>query len=322
MAARQETLLALELPYREHVTVRRSVFGGDHGPRVAVVAGIHGDELEGLYVTHRLAGWLEELERTRPAALLGRVELYPAMNPLGLDTLERFVPTHGVDLNRNFPGHPAGLLPQRLAHAAIDALQGADLVVDIHASNIYLREIPQVRINQAFAASLVPLARTMNLDVIWLHGAVTVLEATLAHALNSRGTPCLVVEMGVGMRVTPAFADQLVRGILHTWQALGVLAHGLALPPAEHTALVADDSNVGYLNAETSGLFIPEIRHWTAVERHQLLGRIVSPYAGSTLSEVRSPSRGILFTLREYPLVYEGSLMARIVAAGGHEQRP
>ena len=70
-----------------------------------------------------------------------------------------------------------------------------------------------------------------------------------------------------------------------------------------------------YLNAETSGLFIPEIEHWTAVERDQLLGRIVSPYQGETLAEVRSPARGILFTLREYPLVYEGSLMARIVDA-------
>ncbi len=313
MQSQLETLLTLELPYRERLTLQRRVFKGAPGPRVAVVSGIHGDELEGLYVTHRLAQWLEQLGREKPDALLGRVELYPAMNPLGLDTLERFVPTHGVDLNRNFPGHDSGLLPQRLADAAVQALVGADLVVDIHASNIYLREIPQVRISEAFAVTLVPLAQAMNLDVIWLHGALTVLEATLAHSLNSRQTPCLVVEMGVGMRVTPAYSEQLVTGILRTWQELGVLAAGLELPPATHSPLVADDSNVRYLNADTSGLFIPEIEHWTAVEREQLLGRIVSPYQGETLSEVRSPARGILFTLREYPLVYEGSLMARIV---------
>ncbi len=313
MQSQLETLLTLELPYRERLTLQRRVFQGAPGPRVAVVSGIHGDELEGLYVTHRLAQWLEQLGREKPDALLGRVELYPAMNPLGLDTLERFVPTHGVDLNRNFPGHDSGLLPQRLADAAVQALAGADLVVDIHASNIYLREIPQVRISEAFAVTLVPLAQAMNLDVIWLHGALTVLEATLAHSLNSRQTPCLVVEMGVGMRVTPAYSEQLVTGILRTWQELGVLAAGLELPPATHSPLVADDSNVRYLNADTSGLFIPEIEHWTAVEREQLLGRIVSPYQGETLSEVRSPARGILFTLREYPLVYEGSLMARIV---------
>ena len=59
----------------------------------------------------------------------------------------------------------------------------------------------------------------MNLDLIWLHGAATVLEATIAHSLNSRGGPCLVVEMGVGMRITPEFCDQLITGILRVWSS-------------------------------------------------------------------------------------------------------
>ena len=137
------------------------------------------------------------------------------------------------------------------------ALAGAALVLDIHASNVFLREIPQVRINQASAATLVPLAREMNIDVIWLHGAITVLEATIAHSLNSRGVPCLVVEMGVGMRITPAFTDQLMTGILRVWRSLGVLAPDVALAELTHQPLLADDNNVHYLNAETSGLFIP-----------------------------------------------------------------
>ena len=82
-----ETLLSLELPYRERVSLQRTVFEGGGGPRVAIVSGIHGDELEGLYVCHRIAAWLEELGKTRPEALLGRVELHPALNTLGLDTL-------------------------------------------------------------------------------------------------------------------------------------------------------------------------------------------------------------------------------------------
>ena len=187
-------------------------------------------------------------------------------------------------------------------------------MLDIHASNVFLREIPQVRINQEFAATLVPLAQRMNIDLIWLHGAITVLEATIAHSLNSSGMPCLVVEMGVGMRITPAFTEQLLVGILHVWQSLGVLAPDLELPALTHQPLVADDTNVHYLNAETSGLFIPEVEHWTSVTRGERLGRIVSPHEGGELSAVCSPVDGVLFTLREYPVVYEGSLMARIMA--------
>jgi predicted deacylase len=196
-------------------------------------------------------------------------------------------------------------------------LRDAALVIDIHASNIFLREIPQVRINQTFAELLVPLARRMNVDLIWLHGAVTVLEATIAHSLNHLGVPCLVVEMGVGMRVTPAFTAQLVIGILNLWRDLGVLAPDLEIPAPSHMPLLAADHNVYYLNAETSGLFIPTVEHWISVHRGEVLGRIVSPHTGEMLSEVRSPVHGILFTLREYPLVYEGSLMARIMATEG-----
>lgn len=312
-----ETIFSLAMPYRENLAIRRTVYQGGNGPRVAVTAGIHGDELEGLYVCHRLAAWLDELQRTSPEALLGQVELYPALNPLGLDTLTRSVPVFDSDLNRSFPGSVQGDLPKRLADAAMGALEGCSLVVDIHASNIYLREIPQVRINSEFSDTLVPLAEQANLDLIWIHGAATVLEATIAHSLNSRGVPCLVVEMGVGMRLTPEYSDQLTLGLLHLWQEVGVLAPEVVLPALTHHPLVADDSNVHYLNAQTSGMFVPAAAHWTDVRRGELLGTIVSPFHGETLSEVRSPVDGVLFTLREYPLVYEGSLMARVMARKG-----
>jgi predicted deacylase len=316
MDVQHDSIVTLQLPYREELHVRRTTFRGGDGPRVAVIAGIHGDELEGLYVCHRLAAWLEQLAEMHPHALRGRVDIIPAMNPLGIDTLERFVPVFDADLNRKFPGDHDGLLPQRIAAAAMDALAGAALVLDIHASNIFLREIPQVRINQEFAATLVPLAQGMNLDLIWLHGAVTVLEATIAHSLNCTGTPCLVVEMGVGMRITPSFTEQLLVGILHVWRGLGVLSPELALDTPTHTPLVADDGNVHYLNADTSGLFVPSVEHWMAVRRDQRLGCIISPHHGGILAAVRSPVDGVLFTLREYPAVYEGSLMARIMATG------
>src|SRR5215831_14261839 len=104
----RDSIVSLRLPYRDELTVRRTSFRGGKGPRAAVVSGIHGDELEGLYVCHRLAAWLEELSKTNPDALLGTVELYPGLNPLGLETLQRLMPVFDTDLNRNFPGHPEG----------------------------------------------------------------------------------------------------------------------------------------------------------------------------------------------------------------------
>ena len=40
---------------------------------------------------------------------------------------------------------------------------------------------------------------------------------------------------------------------------------------------------------------------------------MADPLTGEILQTLRSPSDGLLFTLREYPVVYEGSLIARIL---------
>ena len=129
-----------------------------------------------------------------------------------------------------------------------------------------------------------PIARSMNLDLIWVHEASTVLEHTIAHSLNAAGTPCLVVEMGVGMRVTPAFAEQLTTGILHVARALGALDADLELEPTSHAPLVADDGNVQYLNAAVSGMFVPCVEHWIAVRRGESTWKL----------QLRPPSLGRL----------------------------
>jgi hypothetical protein len=92
-----------------------------------------------------------------------------------------------------------------------------------------------------------------------------------------------------------------------------VLAADVEIEPTTHAPLVAHDGNVHFLNAEVSGVFVPTAAHWMSVGERQVLGRIVSGLRGEVLAEVRSPVEGVLFTLREYPLVYEGSLLARIM---------
>ncbi len=315
MEKRLDTILSLELPYRETLTLRRSVYRGGSGPRVAVTAGLQGDELEGLYLCHRLAAWLEELEQTRPEALLGQVELYPALNPWGLDTLQHTVPVYESDLDRNFPGHPGGLLPQRIAAAVMAHLQGVNLVIAIHASAIHLWELPQARVDPRFTDTLVPLARHLNLEMIWLQGSSEVLETTLVHNLNARGEPCLLVVMGTGMGLTPSYTEQLLTGILNLWRELGVLAPDLEVPVTGHNPLVVGDVDIHCLNAAISGLFVASTpERGIQVKAGELLGLIVSPFEGGALAEIHAPVEGVLLTLRRYPLVYEGSLLARVAA--------
>ena len=58
--------------------------------------------------------------------------------------------------------------------------------------------------------------------------------------------------------------------------------------------------------------FITTARNGRCVERGEEIGRIVSPLTGQVLQAVTAPDSGLLFTIRAYPVVYEGSLIARI----------
>ena len=275
--------------------------------RISIVTGIHGDELEGQYVCFELQRRIRE----QMDCLQGIVDVYPAMNPLGIDSITRGIPAFDLDMNRLFPGNIDGNMTEYLAAGIIEDVAGSDCVLDIHASNLYLTEIPQIRINELHEERLLPMAMESNVDFIWVHGASTVLESTFAYSLNSIGTPVLVVEMGVGMRITKAYGDQLVDGIFRLMQTLGIWTG--KVNAVRKPIVSKDPEDVSYLNASVGGLFLPSVKHWEELKKGDLVGRIVDPLSGEVLDEVLAPVDGILFTIREYPIVDEGSLMGRLL---------
>ena len=274
--------------------------------RICIVTGTHGDELEGQYVCYEV----NRIIRENPDCLKGIVEIYPALNPLGVDSISRGVPMFDLDMNRIFPGDENGAVAEHVAARIIKDIAGADLCVDIHASNIFLREITQARINVNTAEKLLPFARRLNLDFVWVHAAATVLESTLAHSLNSIGVPTVVVEMGVGMRITEEFCHQLTDGIFCVMKDMGAWT-GPVITPKE--PIISQDGEVGFVNAEAPGIFVPCVEHWRNVAQGERIGRILNSLDGQMLQDVRAPIHGMVFTLREYPVVSCGSLIARVL---------
>ncbi|WP_308763007.1 M14 family metallopeptidase [uncultured Bacteroides sp.] len=303
-----KTVVSTALPVDERLLIKKNVIShGNPNKRICIVTGTHGDELEGQYVCFRLNQIIQQnLEK-----LNGIVEIYPALNPLGIDSITRGIPGFDLDMNRIFPGNPDGTMAEQAAYTLIRDLQGADMVIDIHSSNIFLREIPQVRINVNTADTLVPYAKLLDVDFIWVHEAATVLESTLAHSLNSLDTPTLVVEMGVGMRINHGYGNRLVNGILNLMHTMGIWT-ATPDPISVSAPTVSVGNQVNFINADASGVFLTEIKNNMIVEKGEKIGEVVSPLTGEVLQSVKAPTRGLLFTLRAYPIVYQGSLLARI----------
>ena len=305
-----ETVVSMELPVDEKLTIRKNRIMPAHPAgeekRIAIVTGTHGDELEGQFVCYELLRRL----KAEPGYLKGIVDVYPALNPMGIDSITRGIPMFDLDMNRVFPGNEQGPMVESLVYGLTEDLKGADLCVDIHASNIFLMELPQVRINEITAEKLVPLGKKINVDFVWVHASATVLESTLAYSLNAIGTPTLVVEMGVGMRVTQEYAHQLTDGIFNAMKALGIWTGEVA---PVRSPMISAAHEVEFLNAPCCGLFVPGVEHLHRMKAGEAVGSILDPLKGTEVVKILAPCDGLLFTLREYPIVDEGSLIARIL---------
>jgi len=103
------------------------VTGDTPGPLLSVIAGVHGCEYASMAGLRRWIGGLAG------RSIRGTVRAVPVVNLPAFWARSPFVvPEDGKNLNRCFPGNPAGTFTERLAHAAFTKLiVDHDLVHDV-----------------------------------------------------------------------------------------------------------------------------------------------------------------------------------------------
>lgn len=305
-----ETIVSVQLPIKEQLRIKKNrltpneISGKEK--RLCIVSGLYGDELGGQYICGEVIRRIKE----NYSMLKGIVDVYPTINSLGLDTRSREIPTSGLDYNTVFPGSVDGDLAEYTAAKLIEDIKGADFCIDVHSSNVFLKELPQIRVNDDVSANVLELCRHLNMDLIWIHPSTTVDEGSLAYALNHIGVPTIVTESGTAFRIKYNYCEQVIEGIFCLMSELGIW-DGKVITPRK--AVIATDDEITYLNCKSSGLFVTHTHLYQKVHKGDVIGIITKPIFGAIEEEIIAPVNGILLTLREHPGVSEGTLVARIL---------
>lgn len=310
-----EEIACVDMSVHEKMTIKKNrlmpepVTGREK--RFSLVTGIHGDELDGQYICYEVIRRINE----HPEYLKGIVDVYPAVNPLGVDTGIRGIPMFDLDMNRVFPGSDNGAMAEYVASRVVSDIIGSDLCLDLHSSNIFIKEIPQVRVNEENADKLLSYAKMLNADLVWIYSSITVLDATLAYSLNKLGVPTLVAEMGVGLRIDNNLCHQVIEGIFNLMKELGIWCG-----PVEKVRepLISVEGDVSVLRSDVTGIFVSRINGLGNIKEGKCIGEVIEPISGKVLQYFESPCDGFVFTLREHPVVYRGDIIAR-VHGGLHE---
>lgn len=305
-----ETVVSVDLMIEEELKVKKNRLMPDfptgNERRICIVSGLYGDELQGQYICYEVIRRVK-LEFDK---LTGIIDIYPSLNPMGLASKTREIPGSGMDMNVIFPGSKSGALGEYTASCVFDDISGADVCIDIHASNLYIHEVPQVRMNDHKVEELLPIARRLNTDMIWIHPSTSVLNGSLAYSLNQIGVKSMVIESGVAYGINKDYCNEIVDGLFAVMKDMGIWQGEVV---EEKNVGITRDDDITYFNAESSGLFIPELTVYDRVKEGDVIGRVVSVITGSVEEVIYSTCEGMICSIRDYPVIEEGSLLARVV---------
>jgi uncharacterized protein len=270
--------------------------GHQPGPVMLVVAGIHGDEFEGMEAMRQVFAQLD------PAEMCGTFLAIPIANPWAYDAQTRESPAvvDGKNLARVFPGRDHGSPTDRLAshlfQFVLRNLTAADLLIDLHSGGTRYRYLSMVGYRDIDGPALAPsieAARHFGLDRVWIMpGSPGPLSAETARA----GIPTIGTEITgqggcLGDDVT-AYAS----GILNCLRYKGILQGS---SPARSTAKARATQ---WLHVTQHGVFIPAVDLGSNATKGQILATVVDNY-GEVREKIRAEHDGEIWGLRTFPTV-------------------
>lgn len=159
---------------------------GSEGPTFGITACIHGNELNGIPVIHRL---FREIDVSK---VRGTIVGVVALNVPGLHLGRRELPD-GTDLNRIMPGKPNGNVADVYAHRILERIVDQfDVMLDLHTASTG-------RVNSLYVRADMKNPQTASMAYlqspeIIVHNPAT--DTTLRGAAMERGIPSITVEIG------------------------------------------------------------------------------------------------------------------------------
>lgn len=271
--------------------------GKKSGPTIFISAAVHGDELNGIEIIHRL------IKQKNFEIIRGTLIAVPMVNVYGVVNQSRYMPDRR-DLNRSFPGSAKGSLAARVAHIFLtEIVSHCDYGIDLHTGAIHRSNLPQIRADLADEKTK-ELALVFGVPVVLNSN---IIDGSLRESAVANKTKVLLYEAGEALRLDELSIRAGVKGITNVLQNLGLIRK----TTKKKTTIPYIANSSGWLRASASGFVSQKIRLGDQVVKGDILAVIGSPY-GDVVDRVEAPRSGILIGMQNIPLVQEGEAMFHI----------
>ncbi|MBS1558022.1 MAG: succinylglutamate desuccinylase/aspartoacylase family protein [Bacteroidetes bacterium] len=287
------------LPSRTQIETPVYVYRGiEDGPTLALTAGMHGDEINGMEIVRRII----DLGHNRVKR--GTVLCMPVINIYGFLNYSREVPD-GKDINRSFPGNKNGSLASRVAyHITHDVLPSIDYGIDFHTGGAMRTNYPQVRC---------VMKEKINVELAnAFHAPFTIDAPFRPHSLrltaSKKDKHIIVYEGGESIRFDQHAIEEGINGTLRLMKYLKMI--DWAPEPKEENKIIWSSA---WARAQTAGLFQAIVKCGEFIYKDQLVGMLTDPF-GEFKKQVTAPASGYVVGLNHNPVVNAGDALLHIGA--------
>lgn len=281
-------------PVQVPVIVER---GKVDGPVVLLMAGMHGDEINGMEIIRRIIrkGYNKPTE--------GIIICIPVFNIFGFLNVMRVLPD-GRDLNRSFPGAKNGSLASQFAyHFMKEIAPKVDYVIDFHTGSAQRNNMAQIRCVFKDNESM-ELARIFNPPFI-IHSAY--IAKSIRESMNKRGKKILLFEGGKTNSIEEGIVKEGVDGIKRFLNHLNMRSFK-EVGNQRHPVYIKEHK---WLRAPNSGMFQTAVKNGDKVDVGTILGMVTDPF-GKIEKRIKSPMEGYVFCINESPVVNKGDAIFHI----------
>jgi len=271
--------------------------GSRPGPTVCVFGGVHGAEYPGIEAAIRLSRSLT------PQAARGAVIIVPIVSVPAFQRRAIYInPMDGVNINRVFPGNPAGTITEVMAAALFrEAVMQSDAFIDLHGGDLVEALVPFTIYYQSGNAAVDDASRKMA-EVYGIKHIVRsmAIRGGSYQAAAAMGKPAILTESG-GQGILDEPSVQIhVRGVTNVLRHLGVLeGTPEVVEPPVHFPQSA------WLASAHGGIFYPTVSIGQQVEKGQVVGEF-RDWFGDPIATVESPAAGVVLFLVTSPAINKG----------------
>lgn len=277
--------------------------GAHEGATLVVTSGVHGDDLNTIPMTWRIA------EQIDAAELRGQVIAVPIVNPIAFEAGSHLTPTDNA--TPSVPGNQHGSISERIGYSLYHKIVvQADYLIDMHGGSKRSTLAALAGIDGAAPEDTVKRARGMaeafNTDLIIVMQPKGEGPPTSMFQVASRnGAPSLIIGMG-RMGFNKEDTERGARGVLNVLKHLDMLDG-----KPEITVTPRETGSELYHYTPHGGGFVPAVEAAQEVHEGDVLG-VVYDVFGVEVGQVTAQTDGMVAAIRFYPVVSAGDWVASV----------